>query len=96
MQIKDFLVIVFITAFLVFGVMKLIDLVDKIKHVKPTPTPSAKPSGKFQVIHNNQSYFTNENPQVLYEGQCVLIRVNGVSNLFCGNFQVIGNLEPVK
>ncbi len=93
---KDFLAIIFITAFLVFGVLKLIDLVDKIKHVKPTPHPSVNPSGKFQVNYNNQTYFTNENPQVLYSGQCVLIRVNGVSNLFCGNFQVIGDLDPVK
>jgi hypothetical protein len=93
---KDFLVIIFITVFLFFGVLKLIDLVDKIKHVKPTPPPTVKPSGKLQVNYNNQTYFTNENPQVLYSGQCVLIRVSKVNNLFCGNFQVIGNLEPVK
>lgn len=89
---RDFLIFCLLISFLMCAVTYLIYLADKVSK----PTPTVKPSGKFQVIHNNQTYFTNENPQVLYDGQCVLIRVNGVSNLFCGNFQVIGNLEQVK
>ena len=93
---REFLAAFLLTALLVWTLSHLVYLAEKVFKPTPTPHPSTKHSGKFQVIHNNQTYFTNENPQVLYDGQCVLIRVNGVSNLFCGNFQVIGNLEPVK